>query len=57
MEYEQVGVPLANLTLALLRLQDSSVLLTSSSVEGGNVTALDEAIDLLHRSDTHRVTP
>ena len=46
-ECEQVSVPSADLTVALLRLPDRSVLLASVYVEGANVVALSEAISLL----------
>jgi hypothetical protein len=46
-ECEQVNVPSADLTVALLRLPDRSVLLASVYVEGANVVALSEAISLL----------
>jgi hypothetical protein len=47
MEYEQVSVPSADFTVALLRLPDRSVLLASMYVEGGNAAALEGTMDLL----------
>jgi len=44
---EQVNVPLADLTVVLLRLPDRSVLLASVYVEGANATALSETVLLL----------
>ena len=46
-ECEQVNVPLADLTVALLRLPDRSVLLASVYVEGANSVALVETLSLL----------
>lgn len=46
-EFEQVSVPSADLTVVLLRLPDRTVLLASVYVEGGSVAALDETIRLL----------
>ena len=46
-ECEQVRVPSADLTVALLRLPGRSVLLASVYVEGGSAAALGEAIRLL----------
>lgn len=46
-EFEQAAVPSADLTVALLRLPDRSVLVASVYVEGGNVAALSRTIDLL----------
>jgi hypothetical protein len=43
-------VPSADLTVALLRLPDRSVLLASVYVEGGNGAALDGTIDLLNEA-------
>jgi hypothetical protein len=48
-ECEQVAVPSADMTAALLRLPDRSVLLVSVYVEGVNAGALLEAIALLQR--------
>lgn len=49
-ECEQVSVPSADLTVALLRLPDRSVLVASVYVEGGNAAALDATIDLLTKA-------
>jgi hypothetical protein len=49
-ECEQVDVPSADLTVALLRLPDRSVLLASVYVEGGNATALSGTINLLNEA-------
>lgn len=46
-ECEQVEVPSADLTVALLRLPDRSVLVASVYVEGGNTLALSQTMDLL----------
>jgi hypothetical protein len=46
-ECEQVRVPSADLTVALLRLPDRAVLLASVYVEGANGAALSEAVMLL----------
>lgn len=46
-EFEQVAVPSADLTVALLRLPDRSVLVASVYVEWGNVAALDRTTELL----------
>ena len=46
-EFEQVSVPSADLTVALLRLPDRSVLLASVYVEGANETALSGTMRLL----------
>jgi hypothetical protein len=46
---EQVAVPSADITAALLRLPDRLVLLVSVYVEGVNAGALLEAIALLQR--------
>jgi hypothetical protein len=46
-ECEQLSVPSADLTVALLRLPDRLVLLASVYVEGANVAALSETISLL----------
>lgn len=48
-EYEQVRVLSADLTVVVLRLPDRSVLLASVYVEGGNFAALEVTIDLLRR--------
>jgi hypothetical protein len=45
---EQVNVPSADLTAALVQLPDRSVLLASVCVEGGNAAALSETMRLLH---------
>jgi hypothetical protein len=45
-----VNVPLADLTVALLRLPDRSVLLALVYVEGRNSIALDGTIDLLNEA-------
>jgi hypothetical protein len=49
-ECEQVDVPSADLTVALLRLPDRSVLLASVYVEGGNAAALSGTISLLNEA-------
>lgn len=46
-ECEQVSVPSADLTVALLRLPDRSVLLSSVYVEGGSAAALSRTMRLL----------
>jgi hypothetical protein len=46
-EFEQVAVASADLTVALLRLSDRSVLVASVYVEGGNAAALNGTMDLL----------
>jgi hypothetical protein len=46
-EFEQVSAPSADLTVALLRLPDRSVLLASVYVEGANDAALRGTIRLL----------
>ncbi|KAF4546910.1 Hypothetical protein D9617_102g071690 [Elsinoe fawcettii] len=46
-ECEQVSVPSADLTVALLRLRDRSALLASVYVEGGSVAASDGTMRLL----------
>lgn len=46
-ECEQVSVPSADLTVALLLLPDRSVLVASVYVEGRNVGALNTTMDLL----------
>lgn len=46
-EFEQVSAPSADLTVALLRLPDRSVLLTSVYVEGANDAALSGTMRLL----------
>lgn len=56
MECEQLAVPSADITAALLRLPDRSVLVASIYVEGQNADALCEAMGLLHEliGDTRR---
>jgi hypothetical protein len=49
-ECEQVDVLSADLTVALLRLPDRSVLLASVYVEGGNVAALSGTMSLLNEA-------
>jgi len=49
-ECKQVNVPSADLTVALLRLPDRSVLLASVYLEGGNGAALDGTMDLLNEA-------
>lgn len=49
-ECEQVSVPSADLTVAVLRLPDRSVLLASVYVEGSNAAALDRTMDLLTKA-------
>jgi hypothetical protein len=46
-EFEQVSAPSADLTVALLRLPDRSVLLASVYVEGANDAALSRTMRLL----------
>jgi hypothetical protein len=49
-EFEQVSAPSADLTVALLRLPDRSVLLASVYVEGGNAAALSGTMNLLNEA-------
>jgi hypothetical protein len=49
-ECEQVNVPSANITVALLRLPNRSVLLASVYVEGSNSAALDGTMGLLNEA-------
>lgn len=49
-ECEQVAVPSADLTVALLRLPDRSVLVASVYVEGGNALALSQTMDHLREA-------
>jgi hypothetical protein len=49
-ECEQVDVPSADLTVALLRLPDRSVLLAPVYVEGSNVAALSGTMSLLNEA-------
>ena len=59
-ECEQIEVPSADLTVALLRLQDRSILVASVYVEGDNASALSQTVDLLReaiRSAGHRGGP
>jgi hypothetical protein len=47
---EQMNMPSADLTVALLQLPDQSVLLASVHVEGGNVAALSGTMSLLNEA-------
>ncbi|KAI6824489.1 hypothetical protein KC343_g180 [Hortaea werneckii] len=49
-ECEQIEVPSADLTVALLRLQDRSILVASVYVEGSNASALSQTMDLLRQA-------
>lgn len=57
-ECEQVAMPSADMTAALLRLPDRSMLVVSVYVEGANAHALSETIKLLDelmRETRHRI--
>jgi Rad3-related DNA helicase len=61
-EFEQVSAPSADLTVALLRLSDRSVLLASVYVEGANDAALsgtmrllDDAVNMAQRRGSPRL--